>query len=56
MWTVMYFEPSGQDQTVIRVVGLGFTLEAQSQAMRAFFEQGNATTVRQLQERLGRAE
>ena len=55
MWTVVYFEPGEPDQTVVRVVSLGFTAEAQSQAMRAFFDQGNAATIQQMQERLGRA-
>ena len=53
MWTVVYFEPRGPNATQVRVVSLGFTTEPQSQAMRAFFEQGNADTVRQMQERIG---
>jgi uncharacterized protein YndB with AHSA1/START domain len=55
MWTIVYFEPREPGQTVIRVVSLGFTAEAQSQAMRAFFDQGNAVTIQQMQERLGPA-
>ena len=54
MWTVIYFEPSGVDETFVRVVAMGFTASEQSQAMRAFFERGNALTVREMQERIGR--
>ena len=51
MWTVMYFEPVGSDRTRLRVVGLGFQPDDESQRMRAFFERGNATTLQQLQRR-----
>jgi uncharacterized protein YndB with AHSA1/START domain len=53
MWTVVYFEPREPGQTLVRVVSMGFTSEPESQAMRAFFDQGNATTIQQMQERLG---
>lgn len=53
MWTVVYFEPLGPDQTAVRVVALGFTADSQSQAMRAFFDRGNALTIAQMQQRLG---
>ena len=49
MWTVMYFESMGPDRTRVRVVGLGFRSDAESQRMRAFFERGNAVTLQQLQ-------
>jgi uncharacterized protein YndB with AHSA1/START domain len=49
MWTVVYFEPLSPDRTKVRVVGLGFRADAESQRMRAFFDQGNATTLQQLQ-------
>lgn len=49
MWTVMYFEPVGPDRTRVRVVGLGFRSDAESQRMRAFFDKGNAMTLQQLQ-------
>ncbi len=49
MWTVIYFEPLAPDRTRVRVVGLGFRLDAESQRMRAFFDQGNAATLVQLQ-------
>ena len=49
MWTNMYFEPAGPDQTHIRIVGLGFESNEESQRMRAFFDEGNAITLKQLQ-------
>jgi len=49
MWTVLYFEPLGPDRTRVRVVGLGFRSDAESQRMRAFFDRGNAMTLQQLQ-------
>ena len=49
MWTVMYFEPVSPDRTRVRVVGLGFRADAESQRMRAFFDRGNMMTLQQLQ-------
>lgn len=49
MWTVLYFEPAGPDRTQLRIVGLGFEADEESQKMRAFFEQGNKATLKQLQ-------
>ncbi len=49
MWTVVYFEPLGRNRTRVRVVGLGFRPDAESQRMRAFFDRGNAVTLQQLQ-------
>lgn len=49
MWTVIYFEPVGENRTRLRIVGLGFRADAESQKMRAFFERGNAVTLQQLQ-------
>ena len=48
MWTVIYFEPIDPEQTRLRVIGLGFDTDEESQRMRAFFEQGNAATIEQL--------
>jgi len=53
MWTVVYFEPSEPGETAVRIVSLGFTVDERSQAMRAFFDEGNAVTIQQMQERLG---
>jgi uncharacterized protein YndB with AHSA1/START domain len=44
-WTVIYFSPSGQDMTHVRIVGLGYTDDTESQAMRKFFEHGNRVTL-----------
>ena len=51
MWTVLYFQPAGPNETRVRIVGLGFNTTDESQQMRAFFERGNATTLEQLQRR-----
>jgi uncharacterized protein YndB with AHSA1/START domain len=49
MWTVIYLEPAGEGRTRVRVVGLGFRTDEESQRMRTFFDRGNAVTLRQLQ-------
>lgn len=49
MWTVVYFDEAGPDRTGLRVVGLGFRPDEESQRMRAFFESGNTATVEALQ-------
>ncbi|MGI8785329.1 MAG: SRPBCC family protein [Acidobacteriota bacterium] len=54
MWTVIYFEAAGPDRTKVRIVGLGFRPDEESQRMRAFFDRGNATTLEQLQRHLSR--
>jgi len=54
MWTVIHFEPRAAERTLVRVVAMGFTLAEQSQAMRAFFDRGNALTIQQMQERIGK--
>ena len=51
MWTVIYFEPVGPRETRVRFVGLGFGADEESKKMRAFFDRGNAYTLRKLQER-----
>ncbi|HEX7239926.1 MAG TPA: SRPBCC domain-containing protein [Longimicrobiaceae bacterium] len=51
MWTVVYLDPVGADRTRVRVVGLGFRPDAESQRMREFFRTGNAMTLQQLQRR-----
>jgi uncharacterized protein YndB with AHSA1/START domain len=43
-WTVMYFTPSGE-MTHVRIVGLGYKDDAESQAMRKFFAAGNRQTL-----------
>jgi uncharacterized protein YndB with AHSA1/START domain len=49
MWSVIYFEAAGATRTKVREVSLGFGTDEESQKMRAFFDQGNATTLKQLQ-------
>lgn len=44
-WTVIYFTPAGENMTQVRIVGLGYTDDAQSQAMRKFFSDGNRWTL-----------
>ncbi|MBI4481332.1 MAG: SRPBCC domain-containing protein [Acidobacteria bacterium] len=49
MWTAIYFETAGQGRTRVRIGGLGFRADEESQRMRAFFDRGNAATLRHLQ-------
>ncbi len=51
MWTVIYFTPSGPDATVVRIVSQGFAHDEKSQKMRAYFDGGNAYTLKKLQQR-----
>jgi uncharacterized protein YndB with AHSA1/START domain len=51
MWTVIYFETTGPKTTRVRIVGLGFGDDEESKKMRAFFDRGNAFTMKKLQER-----
>ena len=44
-WTVLYFNPAGENMTQVRVVGLGYQDTPESQALRQFFEQGNRWTL-----------
>lgn len=53
MWTVIYFKADGPAKTGVRIVANGFSEDEESQAMRAFFDQGNAITLQQMQERIG---
>lgn len=50
-WTVLYFNPAGQNMTQVRVVGLGYNDTPQSQAMREFFAKGNRRTLDRLGKR-----
>ena len=51
MWTVIYLEAAGPRATRARFVGLGFGADKESAKMRAFFDRGNAYTLKKLQER-----
>jgi uncharacterized protein YndB with AHSA1/START domain len=44
-WTVIYFNPAGENMTQVRIVGLGYDDSAESQALRKFFEDGNRWTL-----------
>lgn len=44
-WTVLYFNPAGDNMTQVRIVGLGYDERPQSQAMREFFAEGNRWTL-----------
>ena len=51
MWTVLYFQATPDGRTLLRIVGLGFGSDDESQKMKEFFKQGNAFTLTQLQKR-----
>lgn len=52
-WSVIYFDPIDEGKrTRVRVVGLGWGEGPEADAAWAFFEQGNAWTVKRLQERI----
>jgi uncharacterized protein YndB with AHSA1/START domain len=51
MWTVLYFQSTTDGKTTLRIVGMGFGSDDESQRMKKFFEQGNAYTLAQLQKR-----
>ena len=44
-WTILYFNPAGENMTQVRIVGLGYTDSADSQALARFFEEGNRWTL-----------
>lgn len=44
-WTVIYMNPAGDHMTQVRIIGLGYTDQPQSQAMRKFFSEGNRWTL-----------
>jgi uncharacterized protein YndB with AHSA1/START domain len=49
MWTVLYFQSTKDGRTTLRIVGMGFGTDEESQKMKEFFKQGNAFTLAQLQ-------
>lgn len=49
MWTVLYFHPTLDGKTTLRIVGMGFGTDTESQKMKEFFKEGNAYTLTQLQ-------
>lgn len=54
MWTVILLTPVEGGRTHVHAASLGFTADDESQKMRAFFEQGNAITLQELQKRFAR--
>ena len=44
-----FSDPNGT-KTLVRIVGLGFSKDAESQGMKEFFDKGNAYTLTQLQQ------
>ena len=51
-WTVFYFSPVTKARTKVRLVGLGYTDDQQSQQLRAFFAQGNKFSLTKLAQAL----
>ena len=50
-WTVIYFQPLEPGMTNVRIVGLGYGEDAESQKLREHFRKGNAWTLEQLQKK-----
>lgn len=44
-WTVIYLNPAGEGMTQVRIVGLGYTDQPQSQALRKFFSERHRATL-----------
>jgi uncharacterized protein YndB with AHSA1/START domain len=51
MWTVIHLEDAGPSRTRMRVVGVGYGDDDESRKLRAFFDKGNAYTIKKLQEK-----
>lgn len=54
VWHVIYLEDAGPGRTRVRVVGLGYGTDEESKKMRGFFAQGNAYTLKKMQEHFAR--
>jgi uncharacterized protein YndB with AHSA1/START domain len=54
VWHIIYFEEAGPNRTRLRLVGLGYSADEESKKLRAFFEKGNAYTLKKLQEHLAK--
>lgn len=50
-WTVVTLTDAGNNRTHVRVASMGYGNDKESAAMRRFFESGNASTLKTLQER-----
>jgi uncharacterized protein YndB with AHSA1/START domain len=51
VWSVIYFQPLEPGMTNVRIVGLGYGDDPQSQQLREYFRKGNAWTLEQLQKK-----
>jgi uncharacterized protein YndB with AHSA1/START domain len=51
-WSVVSLTDLGDGRTHLRLAGMGYTADPESQRMRAFFDQGNAWVLAQLKKRL----
>jgi uncharacterized protein YndB with AHSA1/START domain len=49
MWTVIHFEDAGPGRTRLRVVGVGYGDDEESQKLKGFFAKGNDYTIKKLQ-------
>jgi uncharacterized protein YndB with AHSA1/START domain len=49
-WTVITLTGLGNNRTHIRIASMGYGTDAESAAMRKFFESGNASTLKTLQQ------
>ena len=52
VWQVLHFEPIGPNRTRLQIIGLGYGSDDESRKLRAFFEKGNAYTLKKLQDKL----
>jgi uncharacterized protein YndB with AHSA1/START domain len=50
-WTVITLTDLGNNQTHVRIASMGYGTDEESMAMRKFFEAGNASTLKTLQDR-----
>ena len=53
-WTVVTFTAVGDNRTHVRAASMGFGTDEESVAMRRFFESGNASTLKSLQDHFER--
>ncbi len=51
VWHVLHFEEVGPSRTRLSIVGLGYSDDDESKKLRAFFDDGNAYTLKKLQEK-----
>jgi uncharacterized protein YndB with AHSA1/START domain len=54
MWTVIHLEEAGPSRTKIKIDGTGYGDDEESRKLRAFFDKGNAYTLKKLQEKFAK--